>query len=133
MADRTVTRSIETDASLALLLDVLQDASAIPQWAPAFADQVKAQSDGRYAVTKGPNSFRLRVAVERSSGCVDYLREMEPGVEGGAYIRAFPRPRGGSVIVMTAPLGPAADAETVGKELRSELENLVELVGAGGG
>jgi hypothetical protein len=128
MAGRTITDSIETDAALAPLLALLENASAIPQWAPAFADHVTSQSDGRFTVTKGPNTFKLRVATERSSGCVDYLREMAPGVEGGAYIRVFPRPQGGSVIVMTVPLGPTSDAEAVGEELRRELENLVKLV-----
>ena len=37
---------------------------------------------------------------------MDYLREVAPGREGGAYIRAGPRPGGGSVIVMTLPLLP---------------------------
>jgi len=133
MTARTVTQSMETDAPPQMVLNILQIASGIPRWAPAFADLSLPQPDGSYIVTKGSSTFRLRVAVERSSGCVDYLREMGPGVEGGAYIRPFPRPQGGSVIVMTVPLGPTSDANTVSEELLSELGQLAELISITGG
>jgi len=53
---------------------------------------------------KDGREFNIRVAVEQAAGTVDYLRELAPGREGGAYIRAVPRPDGGAMIVMTLPL-----------------------------
>ena len=41
--------------------------------------------------------------MKQDAGTVDYLREIAPGREGGAYIRVIPRPGGGSVVVMTVP------------------------------
>lgn len=51
----------------------------------------------------------MRVAVNQEARTVDYLREVVPGREGGAYLRCVPRPRGGTVIVMTLPLLPDVD------------------------
>ena len=39
---RTQTQSAETDAPVADVLAVLANAARIPQWAPAFADEVSA-------------------------------------------------------------------------------------------
>lgn len=72
--------------------------------------------------------FGLRVAVSRDARAVDYLREVAPGREGGAYLRAVPRPGGGSVIVMTLPLPPGSDPATVAATLHDELGVLAALV-----
>jgi hypothetical protein len=58
---------------------------------------------------------------------VDYLRELAPGREGGAYIRAVPRPGGGSVVIMTLPLLAGVDPADTSAILRAELDALARL------
>ena len=70
----------------------------------------------------------MRVVTKLNAGTVDYLREIAPGREGGAYMRAIPRPGGGSVVVMTLPLLPDAERTAVAATLRDELNALVSLV-----
>jgi len=70
----------------------------------------------------------VRVAVNQDAGSVDYLREVTPGREGGAYIRAVPRPGGGGVITMTLPLLPSVDPADTATTLTEELTALVALV-----
>ena len=70
----------------------------------------------------------MRVVTKLNAGTVDYLRKIAPGREGGAYMRAIPRPGGGSVVVMTLPLLPDAERTAVAATLRDELNALVSLV-----
>jgi hypothetical protein len=65
--------------------------------------------------------------VSRDSRTVDYLRELAPGREGGAYIRAVPRPGGGSVVIMTLPLLAGVDPADTAAILRDELDALAPL------
>ena len=59
---------------------------------------------------------------------VDYLREVAPAREGGAYLRAVPRPGSGTVIVMTLPLLPDTDPEDISTTLTAELAALADLL-----
>ncbi len=70
----------------------------------------------------------MRVVTNQDAGTVDYLREIAPGRKGGAYIRALPRPGGGSVVVMTLPIVPGAQPAVIAATLRDELTALVSLV-----
>jgi hypothetical protein len=124
---RSETGSIETDADRDTILDVLADGTRVPEWAPAFADA--ALPDGaRWRGTKGDRAFAFRVAVEREAGTVDYLREIAPGTENGAYLRVVPRLGGGSVIAMTLPVRPGTDAAEVRDTLTAELARIAALV-----
>lgn len=79
-------------------------------------------------------SATARTVTERiEAGTVDYLREVAPGIENGAYLRVTPRPGGGTVIVMTVPLGTGVDAAEVAFTLRAELAALVTLCLEGAG
>ncbi len=128
-ARRSETGSIETSADTATVLELLEDASRVPEWAPAFADVVTRDGDG-WRATKDAREFSLRVAAVRDAGTVDYLREIAPGREGGAYLRAVPRAGGGSVVTMTLPIPPGADAAAVRTTLASELVALELLLTA---
>jgi len=55
-------------------------------------------------------------------------RLLQRGREEGEYMRAIPRPGGGSVVVMTLPLLPGAERTAVAATLRDELNALVSLV-----
>ncbi len=65
--------------------------------------------------------------MKHDAGTVDYLREIAPGREGGAYIRVIPRPGGGSVVVMTVPLIPDTEPAAITATLRDELNTLISL------
>ena len=67
------------------------------------------------------------MATNEEAGTVDYLRQVAPGREGGAYIRAVPRPGGGSVVTMTLPLLPDVDPADTAATLARELATLLSL------
>jgi hypothetical protein len=127
MADRTVTRAIETDLEADVILAILKDPRLIPRWAPAFADTVEADTKNGWRVVKDGAAFSLELGISSSSRTVDYLREIAPGKRGGAYIRVLQRPGGGSVVVMTLPVAGGANVEAVTSVLTQELKQLVAL------
>jgi hypothetical protein len=106
---------------------LLEDPSRIPAWAPAFADVVTGDTKSGWRATKSGQDFALRVVVVRDAGTVDYLREIAPGQEGGAYTRVIPRPGNGGVVIMTVPLAPDGEPAAVAATLRDELTALVSL------
>jgi len=71
-------------------------------------------------------AFKNAGKFNQDAGTVDYLREVAPGREGGACIRAVPRP--GSVIVMTLPLLADVDPADTTATLSRELTALVSLI-----
>jgi len=126
MDDRTQTSATETAAGPAVLA-LLGDASQLPAWAPGFADTVTSEGGSRWRAVKDGRAFAVRTAVNPEAGTVDYVREIAPGREGGAYLRVIPRPGGGSVVIMTLPVTPGADAAAVGAILGDELAALKAL------
>jgi hypothetical protein len=126
---RSVTGAVETAAEPDAILDVLADPRQAPRWAPDFADTIEGSFEDGWEATKGGVSFAIRVAVAREAGTVDYLRRIAPGREAGAFLRVMPRPGGGSVVVMTLPVMPGADAAEVAATLAVELEGIVALAG----
>ncbi len=129
MSRQTVTRAIESDIEPERIYSNLANAFLIPQWAPVFADKVDHADGNAFRVIKGSDVFNLQLIANESSLTVDYLRDMAGGKRGGAYIRVMPQPSGGSVIVMTVPLGPNATPDQVAEGLEQELEALIKLVG----
>ncbi len=127
MNARTETQSLETDADPDAVYEVLVDPRHIPRWAPAFADSVVGDAGRGWQAVKSGASFALRIVAARQSRTVDYLREVAPGREGGAFVRVLPRPEGGSVILMTLPLRPGADVKGVAGILSDELQALARL------
>ena len=131
MAPRSETQSVECNADLGVVLELIADPRHIPQWAPAFADAVVEDIESGWRATKDGEDFHLRVVTNHDAGTADYLRELSPGREGGAYLRATPRPGGGSVVVMTLPVSPGAESADVAKTLRAELDALAFLAESG--
>lgn len=129
--NRTETQSIESDAEPAAVLAVLAYPIRIPEWAPDFADAVAGSDRSGWLATKGGRDFTVRVVTTKDAGTVDYLREITPGRDGGAFLRAVPRPGGGSVVVMTLPLAPGAESAATVATLRNELKVLISLVTSG--
>lgn len=131
MGSRTATQSIEGDVDPLAVLEVLTDPTRIPEWAPDFADTVAGGDQFGWRATKDGRDFTVRVVAQRDAGTVDYLREVAPGREGGAFLRVVPRPGGGSVVVITLPLAPGAEQSTITATLRDELNALIGLVDGG--
>jgi len=127
-AARTETQSAETSATVAAVIGVLANPMHIPRWAPDFADRVTGDATSGWRANKGDREFPLRVVVDREAGTAVYLRQVAADREGGAYIRAFPRPGGGSVVVMTLPLLPEVDPAATRMTLSRELTALRSLV-----
>jgi hypothetical protein len=125
---RSVSGSIESDADTDVLLEILEDCTRVPEWAPAFADLVTQDGPSCIGWRDG-REFVFRVAAVRHAGTVDYLREITPGVEGGAYLRVVPRTGGGSVTTMVLPVQPDADPAVVQARLEAELAALEALAG----
>jgi uncharacterized protein YndB with AHSA1/START domain len=127
MIPRTLTQSAETDVEPDAIFEILMDPGHIPQWAPAFAETVEPDAHHGWRVTKDGNTFALEVVSVQASRTVDYLREVAPGKRRGAYIRVLPRPDGGSVVVMTLPIPPGGNSESVAAILSQELSSLLSL------
>lgn len=102
-------------------MGLLADPTRLPDWAPAFVDVVTGDDESGWRATKDGRDFTLRVVTRRDAGTVDYLREIAPGREGGAYVRALPRPGGGSVVVMILPLVPGVEPTAIAATLNDEL------------
>jgi hypothetical protein len=129
MSERTVTRSLESDLEPERILTVLNDPARIPEWAPVFANKIEHSAQSGWRVTKNNESFNVQVNVSTAAGTVDFLREMAGGRRAGAYARVFPRPLGGSVVVMTVPLAPNSDPAEVAHVVEQELAALAKLAG----
>jgi hypothetical protein len=125
---RTETQSIESAAEPDAVVAFLADPRHIPGWAPAFADTVTGDARSGWTATKDGRDFSLRVPVSADARTVDYLRDIGRGREGGAFLRAVPRPGGGSVILMTLPLLPDVDPADTSATLADELNELARLL-----
>ncbi len=127
MSNQTVTRTVESDVEPFDIYNVLADISNIPKWAPVFADAIERIDDTHYRVTKNGTGFDLEVFLHPSAGTVDYIRKMADDRRGGAYIRVIPRPRGGSTITITLPIGPDSNESDIADVLEQEISALVHL------
>jgi AcrR family transcriptional regulator len=123
---RTATRTIESDAEPDAVFALLADPRRLPDWAPAFADAVSGDHESGWRLEKNGQEFALRVVTTHDARTVDYLREIAPGPEGGAYLRIVPRPGGGSVTSMTVPVPPGGDPAAVSSVIRRELAALTK-------
>jgi hypothetical protein len=128
----TETQTIELDVAPAIVFDILADPRRIPEWASAFADRVSEDPPHGWQVIKGDDRFAIRMVAFPQSGTVDYLRQIAPGREAGAYIRVLPKSTDGSVVVMTLPVPPGTDSQRVRATLRDELAALGALARAAG-
>jgi hypothetical protein len=126
---RTQTRSIESAADPGEVLRLLADARRLPEWAPAFADEVVGDERQGWHVTKDAGAFDISVVVQHEARTVDYLREVAPGVVGGAYLRVTPLLGGGSSVVITVPV-VGGDAAAVAQTLDEELAAITRLAEA---
>jgi hypothetical protein len=124
----TVTQSVRFDSDPTDVFRVASDASLIPSWAPDFARGICRIRDDEWQVTRGGESFSLRVTADEESGTIDFIRQVAPGVSGGARLRILADSDGGCEVSMTAPVTGDSTAEAVATIVRSELVVLRALV-----
>jgi hypothetical protein len=127
MSDRTATASIESELEPNKILEILVDPMFIPQWAPEFADDIAGAEDHGWQVRKDGRMFYVNTEVSETARTVDYIREISPGKQGGAYLRVLPRPGGGSVVVITVPIPAGLVSQSVRLGLDAELRSLALL------
>lgn len=127
MCDRTATASIELEVEPDKVLEILADPRLLPQWAPAFAEDVVAAGADGWQVRKDGRVFYLKAEFHEPAGTLDYIREISPGKRGGAYLRVLPGPSGGSVVIMTVPIPAGQVSQTVREGLDLELKSLRRL------
>ena len=93
---RTVTQSIESEASRDEVVGVLAEATRIPEWAPAFVDRVTGDARSGWLATKDGQDFALRVVVDRvparSTTCARSVPDARVGLTSGR----FPDPGAGA-------------------------------------
>jgi len=100
MTSRTETQSIETECEPDAIFDVLADPKHIPLWAPGFADAITGDEKQGWKAAKSGQVFALRI------------------------VPAHPAR---TVVVMTLPVPPGADAKNISATLGEELAALARL------
>jgi hypothetical protein len=127
MSADTETRILQTDAEPCAVMAILTHPRRIPEWAPAFADNVAGDDETGWRVVKDGRAFPIRLASDPASRTVRYLREVAPGHEGGATIQVLPGTSGGSAISLTVPIPRDGDPAAVAALLKEELTALARL------
>jgi hypothetical protein len=126
----THTGAVELDVEADRTFAVLAEVANIPLWAPAFADRVVplGGSIDEFEVTKDGRTFGLRFVTRADSRTIDFLRPIFPGRDSGASIRVLSGPRRGCTVILTLPVPPDADGNSVASTLAIELEAIANLV-----
>jgi polyketide cyclase/dehydrase/lipid transport protein len=125
------TRSISISTPPATVLDLLDDARRLPDWAPAFASAVEPDGED-WLVDSGGTKFRIRLESSPEHGIVDLTRPGDPG--RGARMRVLPNEDGSEfVFTLIFPAGTPAEAiERQMATVESELRTVRELCEAEG-
>jgi len=126
-AVRTVTQLIESDTDPDAVFALIADPRLIPTWAPRLGSTVTGDLESGWRITKHGEDFPLRVVATRDARTADYVREITPGRDECAYLRALPRPDGGSIITMVLTLGSDDDPTVVATSLHEQLTALATL------
>src|ERR1700712_4352385 len=83
----TQTRSIAIDAPPQAVVELLADGNRLPEWAPAFAGEIRAEGDD-WLVGSGEGEFRIRIRSSTELGTVDILSTEDERT--GAFGRVIP-------------------------------------------
>ena len=123
---KMLTLTVETESAPDAIFAFLTDVRRLPMWAPTFVDSVQSEEGGGWTGVRAGHSFALRAVTSEDSRTVDFLRQVAPGREGGAYIRVVDLPGGGSLVIMSVPI-LMREPEAVAATLAEELASLVAL------
>lgn len=123
------TRSIAIDAAPHTVIELLADGNRLPEWAPAFAPEVRAEED-HWLVGSGDGQFRIRIRSSTELGTVDILSVTDE--RSGAFGRVIPNGEG-SEFLFTLQFPQGADREAIEAQMQvveGELEAVRALAEA---
>jgi carbon monoxide dehydrogenase subunit G len=120
---RSVTRSISIQAPPEAVLDLVADATALPRWAPVFAQSV--ERDGDHWLVNDQALIDLRVSRER--GTVDIVSVEQP--RRGVYTRVLANGDGSEYLFTQFFADSVTDAEVQAQVtvVEGELERVKRL------
>jgi hypothetical protein len=117
------TRSIAIAAPPDAVVDLLADGDRLPEWAPDFAAEVRAEGD-HWLVGSGDGQFRIRIRGSAELGTVDILSAEDERT--GAFGRVIPN-GDGSEFLFTLLFPPDTDGQAIAAQMEvveSELERV---------
>jgi hypothetical protein len=123
------TRSIAIAAPPEAVFELLADGNRLPEWAPAFAPEVRAEDD-HWLVGSGDGEFKIRIRSSAELGTVDILSVTDE--RSGAFGRVIPNGEG-SEFLFTLQFPQGADREAIEAQMRvveGELESVRGLAEA---
>ncbi len=114
---RSNTQSISIDAPPEAVLELVADATRLPEWAPDFAHTVRADG-AAWIIGTGDAEVRIVVRVSQIHGTVDFLVPgLPPGVEAGAFSRVVANGRGSEYMFTQFFADELSDAEIARRKL----------------
>jgi Polyketide cyclase / dehydrase and lipid transport len=123
----TQTRSIAIAAPPEAVVEVLADGTRLPEWAPQFANEARAEGD-HWVVDSGGQQLRIRIKASADSGTVDIVSADDERI--GSFSRVIPNGEGSEFLfTLLFPQGTdqaAIDAQMAVVE--GELETVRSLV-----
>jgi hypothetical protein len=108
------TRSIAIAAPPAAVLEVVGDGGRLPEWAPGFAPNIRADGD-LWVIDSDGVEVRIRVRTDRESGTVDLLSAADERV--GAFARVVPN-GDGSEFLFTLLFDGGTDAAAIDAQMK---------------
>jgi uncharacterized protein YndB with AHSA1/START domain len=114
------TRSISIGASPAAVHEYLADARRLPEWAPAFATEVRPKG-GHWVVTQGATELDVAILANRDCGTVDIVAAANHSL--GAFLRVLPNGPGSELLftLLFAPDTPEHQIEAQMTTVENEL------------
>jgi hypothetical protein len=123
----TQTRSIAIAAPPEAVVEVLADGTRLPEWAPQFANEARAEGD-HWVIDSGGQPFRIRIKASADFGTVDIVSADDERI--GSFSRVIPNGEGSEFLfTLLFPQGTdqaAIDAQMAVVE--GELETVRSLV-----
>ena len=117
------TRSIAIAAPPKALVELLADGERLPDWAPDFASEIRAEGD-HWLVGSGEGQFRIRIRSSADLGTVDILSAEDDRT--GAFGRVIPN-GDGSEFLFTLLFPADTDGGAIAAQMEvveSELERV---------
>jgi hypothetical protein len=123
------TRSIAIAAPPKAVVELLADGDRLPDWAPAFAPEVRAEGD-LWLVGSDDGQFKIRIRSSTEAGTVDFLSAADGRL--GAFSRVIPNGEDSEFLfTLLFPQGTDSDAiEAQMQVVESELEAVRALAEA---
>jgi uncharacterized protein YndB with AHSA1/START domain len=123
----TQTRSIAIAAPPEAVFELIADGTRLPEWAPRFASEARAEAD-HWVIVSGGRQLRIRIKASADFGTVDFVSVDDE--RAGAFSRVIPNGEG-SEFLFTLPFAPGTEQEAIDAQMavvEAELEAVRALV-----